>query len=156
MALFGRKKQQDSVLPDEVNQYYRSQKREKTGVVLVMGILALIATLLVGLAVFFGGRFIYNKIKGDDKAPTATVQTDTSNTQGSQSADENSDEGSTDTPTGDQQVAPTDDAEVTENNSTNTGSEQGSETSNNPGETPQLGDQPQTTTILPRTGDEGQ
>lgn len=72
MALFNRsKKNQKSVLPDEVSQYYQSQRRERTGVALMLGIVALVVTLLIGSALFFGGRFVYRQFANDNK-PAAT------------------------------------------------------------------------------------
>lgn len=152
MALFGRKKQ-DSVLPDEVNQYYRSQKREKTGVVLVLGILALVATLLVGLAVFFGGRYLYNKVKGDDKTPTATVQTDNNKTDNTLEISEPED--------GQSNVVDVDGTPATDSIDSDASTTESTDSvDSTPEQTPSLGDEEasrptETTTILPATGDEG-
>jgi hypothetical protein len=132
VALFRRKKQ-DSVLPDEVNQYYKSQKREKTGVAFALGILALIATLLVGLGVFFGGRYIYQNYIKDDPAPNPTVQVDP-NANNPQSEADKKDKPNSGA-VGDQQVTP------------------GPELTTPRGQTPSLGDEP--TGTLPATGDEG-
>ena len=74
MALFNRSKKQTSVLPDEVSQYYQSQRRERTGVALMLGVVALIITLLIGAALFFGGRFVYRQFVEDDKKATETAQ----------------------------------------------------------------------------------
>ena len=136
MALFRRKQQQSSILPDEVNQYYQSQRRERTGVVFMLGILALIATLLVGLSVFFGGRYIYNKVRGNDTQPNTTVQTDNNKINGTLEISEAEKNRSNNS--GDQEVAPTENTE--------------SETNTAPDQTPNLGDEPE---ILPATGDEG-
>lgn len=136
MALFRRKQQQSSILPDEVNQYYQSQRRERTGVVFMLGILALIATLLVGLGVFFGGRYIYNKVRGNDTQPNTTVQTDNNKINGTLEISEAEKNRSNNS--GDQEVAPTENTE--------------SETNAAPDQTPNLGDEPE---ILPATGDEG-
>lgn len=139
MALF-RRKQQNSVLPDEVNQYYQSQRREKTGVVFVLGILALVATLLVGLGVFFGGRYLYQKIRGNDtpKTPGATVQVDPNTNK----VELPQIEGNGVPGQGDQEVAPT----------PSNGNVQAPENPTTPQQTPVLGDEP---TTLPATGDEG-
>ena len=145
MALFGRKSQQ-TILPDEVNQYYAAQRRERTGVAFMLGLFALIATLLVGLGVFFGGRYLYQKIQGDDKAKTpAVVQID--NGTGKVILPEiagNSVGGSNVTP-GDQEVAPTTPTQTTPKT---------------PTQTPSTGDDssvnaPTNPVTLPSTGDEG-
>ncbi len=53
------KRKQKVVLPEEVNQYYQSQRRERAGVAVILGIVALLVTLLVASALFFGGRWAY-------------------------------------------------------------------------------------------------
>ena len=136
MALFRRKQQQSSILPDEVNQYYQSQRRERTGVVFMLGILALVATLLVGLGVFFGGRYIYNKVRGNDTQPNTTVQTDNNKINGNLEISEAEKNRSNNS--GDQEVTPTENTESVTNTA--------------PDQTPNLGDEPE---ILPATGDEG-
>lgn len=78
MALFNRSRRNQSVLPEEVSQYYQSQRRERTGVAIVLGIVALVVTLLIGAALFFGGRYVYRQLKGDDK-PATTQQADSDN-----------------------------------------------------------------------------
>lgn len=75
MAVFRRsRKTQQSVLPDEVNQYYQSQRRERTGVALLLGIVALVVTLLIGAALFFGGRYIYRQFVDNDNDQAQTAQ----------------------------------------------------------------------------------
>lgn len=135
MAIF-RRKQQSSVLPEEVNQYYQSQRREKTGVVFFLGILALVATLLIGLGVFFGGRYLYQKIRGNETSPTtvqttpATVTTQTPQLEISEAPNSSNVTSATPTPPA--------------------GTPAPSATT--PTQTPALGDEP---TTLPATGDEG-
>ncbi len=135
MAIF-RRKQQPSVLPEEVNQYYQSQRREKTGVVFFLGILALVATLLIGLGVFFGGRYLYQKIRGNETSPTtvqttpATVTTQTPQLEISEAPNSSNVTSATPTPP--------------------VGTPAPSATT--PTQTPALGDEP---TTLPATGDEG-
>ena len=78
MALFKRK-DNSSVLPDEVSEYYQSQRRERTGVAITLGVVALVVTLLIGAGLFFGGRYAYNKIAGNDEAATTETTTESSN-----------------------------------------------------------------------------
>ena len=61
-----RNSRQKSVLPDEVKQYYQSETRQRRGVAIGLAIVALLVTIAVAAALFFGGRFAYNKITGDD------------------------------------------------------------------------------------------
>lgn len=143
MAFFDRfKRKQQSVLPEEVSQYYQSQKRERTGVALMLGFVALLVTLLIGAGLFFGGRYVYRKISNNDK-PATTVPA-TQDTKPSDSKPNEANQGTasdTDvtpppatTPTpGSSNVAP-------------------SPSPQNPQpQTPSTGDNP----ALPRTGDEG-
>lgn len=61
-----RKSRQKSVLPDEVKQYYQSETRQRRGVAIVLAAAALLVTIAVASGLFFGGRYAYNKIQGDD------------------------------------------------------------------------------------------
>jgi hypothetical protein len=68
MAFWDRfRRNQKVILPEEVSQYYQSARRERVGVAILLGIVALIVTVLVASALFFGGRFAYRKIAGKDK-----------------------------------------------------------------------------------------
>lgn len=73
---FRRTKQDDSVLPAEVDQYYQSEKRERRGVAVLLGIITLVITLVVSSGLFYGGRYAYRKITDKDK--TTVVQTNPS------------------------------------------------------------------------------
>jgi cytoskeletal protein RodZ len=84
MAIFDRFKRSDpSVLPEEVKQYYQSEQRQRAGVAVLLGVAALIITVLVATGLFYGGRYAYRKINKDDKqtASQQQTQTDTSKTQ---------------------------------------------------------------------------
>ncbi len=137
---FRRNKQPKVVLPQEVNEYYDSQRRERVGVAVVLGIVALIVTLLIIVGLFFGGRFIYRKVTGNDNAAVTTQLTGQGQKQGS--ADQR----------GDQEVKPTPSSpapSTTPAPSTPAPSPSTPPTAQQT--TPSLGD----TTTLPRTGDEG-
>jgi type IV secretory pathway VirB10-like protein len=76
-----RNNRQQSVLPDEVKQYYESEKRQRRGVAIGLALVALLVTILVAAALFFGGRFIYRQIKGDNnRGQTSSTSTTKSNT----------------------------------------------------------------------------
>lgn len=68
------RRNQKVILPEEVGEYYQSQKRERVGVAVILGVVALVITLVVASALFFGGRFIYRKIKGDSKPAPISIQ----------------------------------------------------------------------------------
>ena len=91
VALFKRD-DRASVLPDEVNEYYESQRRERTGVAIVLGIAALIVTLLIGAALFFGGRWVYNQFTDDDDSNNSSSTSQTIDEQANEEDDLDRDE----------------------------------------------------------------
>lgn len=60
--------QPNSNLPKEVQDYYESGKRERRGMVWLLGIGTLLVTLLLAAGIFFGGRWIYRQLTNDDQA----------------------------------------------------------------------------------------
>ncbi len=94
MALFRRKKPADKkttqqVTP-EVADYYKAERRERTWVSWLLGLATLLATILLVLGLFLGGRWIYRELtnKNDEtqttnqaastSAPTSAPSSDTS------------------------------------------------------------------------------
>jgi cytoskeletal protein RodZ len=74
-----RRNKQKSVLPEEVKAYYQSENRQKRGLAVGLAFVALVVTVLVAAALFFGGRFAYNQIWGnDEKQDSNTGQEQTS------------------------------------------------------------------------------
>lgn len=139
MAIFDRfKRKQKVVLPEEVNEYYQSQRRERVSVAIILGVVALVVTLLIAAGLFFGGRYIYRKISGTEVEKPATVQVEENKApeDGKQAAD-NQDGGRVDAPTNPAPAPSTPTPAPAPAPST--------------AQTPALGD----TTSLPRTGDEG-
>lgn len=63
-----------SNLPDEVQEYYQSGKRERVGVAWLLGIATLCVTLILAMALFFGGRWVYRKIANRNDKPNTTSQ----------------------------------------------------------------------------------
>ena len=142
MAIFDRFKRSDpSVLPEEVKQYYQSEQRQRAGVAVLLGVAAVIITVLLATGLFYGGRYAYRKINKDDNqtASQQQPQTDTSKTQsGAQSA------ANPNTPT----VLP--DSTGGEGSGSASTPATPPAASTPPANTPPLGD-----TTLPHTGDEG-
>lgn len=159
MAIFDRfrRNRQQSVLPDEVKQYYQTENRQRRGMAIVLALGALLATVALAAALFFGGRFVYNLINSED---TETTQQTNENRD-----DENRDEANQ--PGEDENSA----GQTPENNDENASPSPspaptptpapGDETPRStppspespapsPQATPNLGDSP-----LPHTGDEG-
>lgn len=76
MALFRRKKNQ-SVMPEEVRDFYASEHRDRKGMAWLLAVATLIVTFLVAAALFFGGRWVYRTVFDRDKDNgTATTQTE--------------------------------------------------------------------------------
>jgi hypothetical protein len=83
MGLFDRfKKKDDSVLPSEVDDYYKSELKNRRSSSVFMAILALVITLVVAAGLFFGGQAIYRAVNDDN--PSNPAQ-DTGNDQGNNS-----------------------------------------------------------------------
>jgi cytoskeletal protein RodZ len=76
MALFNRRKQNTDVLPEEVREYYQSERRERTGVAWLLAVGTLIATFIIAAALFFSGRWVYRTVfnNDDNKNKTTTSQ----------------------------------------------------------------------------------
>jgi len=58
----------------EVREYYDSSRQERQGLAWFLAFATLIVTLLIVVGLFFGGRWLYNKIKHNDTDNTATTQ----------------------------------------------------------------------------------
>jgi hypothetical protein len=72
MALFKRKKK-DSVLPEEVRDYYTAEKRDRKGMAWLLAIATLIVTFLIAAALFFGGRWVYRTVFDNDNKDNKTT-----------------------------------------------------------------------------------
>lgn len=66
---FNHKKQQDTTLPEEVQEYYDAGKRQQKGMAWLLAFGTLLATILLATILFFGGRWIFQKITGNDDKP---------------------------------------------------------------------------------------
>jgi cytoskeletal protein RodZ len=122
-------------MPPEVQQYYKSERRERTGVAWLLAIATLLITVAIILAIFLGGRWVYRKIR--DRNTTTTTQTaETPKTTESGSTNSGANNGTTNQPSGNSSSSsstPTNNGAATSNpnssNSTNTGASSGSTTS---------------------------
>ena len=134
-----RRKQNTSVLPEEVNQYYQAEKRERRGMAVLLGFITLILTLLIAVGLFYGGRAVYRNFNKDDQAKqpiTTTDQQEQKQKDGSPRPDDKPAE----TNTNSQGQTPSTNTPVTP-----------PAPAPSPTTTPSTGDQPS----LPHTGDEG-
>lgn len=73
---FNRNKTADGTTPPEVQDYYQSERRDRSWLAWVIGLGTLLATILVVLGLFYGGRWVYRKVKPQDNPNTAQVQTE--------------------------------------------------------------------------------
>lgn len=68
MGLFDRfrNRNDESALPEDVESYYRDDRSSRRSAALLLGLATFVATLLIGSALYFGGRAVYRAISGDD------------------------------------------------------------------------------------------
>lgn len=98
MALFNRKPKTDAVdMPPELQNYYQAENREKTWMAWVLGLVTLVVTILLALALFFGGRWVYRKVTNDEPAKVTTTQTENTDQKGSENNSSDSEDSSKDT-----------------------------------------------------------
>lgn len=109
MALINRKNKTD--VPQEIQEYYQTEKRERAGVAWLLAFGTLIVTIVLAAGIFFAGRWAYREIAGtdDNGAETTEVAQDEDQGQEGQPAD-GGDEGAAEDEfdsqdTGDDQVA---------------------------------------------------
>ena len=76
MALFKRRNKDTDSLPKEVQEYYQTEKRERTGVAWLLALATLLVTFLIAAALFFGGRWLYHTIFNHDENKDTTSSQD--------------------------------------------------------------------------------
>jgi uncharacterized membrane protein YgcG len=76
MRLFKRRnKTVQTNVPQEVQDYYTAERRERKSVAWLLAIVTFIVTLLIALALFYAGRWVYRKVSDRNKTTTETSQT---------------------------------------------------------------------------------
>ncbi len=137
---FNRKKKDQSVYPQEVQNYYQAENRERTGVAWVLAIGTLVGTILLAAALFFGGRWVYRTVFDNNSSD------ETSQTQNGQISDESAVDERPEAPQGDDQdtVLPGNDTREPSTTDTTTETPPQPQT-NTPPSIPSTGE-------LPRTG----
>lgn len=75
---FNKKKLDQSMLPDEVSEYYKEEKGESGRRSWVSALLTVAITALLAVVLFFGGKWVYQSIFGnnDESNETQTAQQD--------------------------------------------------------------------------------
>lgn len=128
MALFNRKPKSDSVgMPPELQDYYQAENREKSWMAWLLGFVTLVVTILLALALFFGGRWVYRQIRGNDSPTLETTQTQEEASQANEDTD-NTAEDEEDT----EQQGSTDSTATQDSGSTPTSSETGTSSTSTP------------------------
>lgn len=96
MALFNRRKQDKDALPQEVREYYQTERRERTGKAWLLAVVTLLATFLLAAALFFGGRWLYRAVfDNDNDNSTSQVEEIDEGQSASEGATESTDQGNT-------------------------------------------------------------
>lgn len=57
-------------VPQEIQEYYQTEKRERTGVAWLLALGTLLITIGLSVLLFFGGRWAYRQIAGNDNEKT--------------------------------------------------------------------------------------
>jgi cytoskeletal protein RodZ len=74
MALFRRNTTEDTTaLPEEVNSYYQAENRERTWMAWLLALVTLAVTAIVIIGLFFGGRWVYRKVRHTPSSSTPSV-----------------------------------------------------------------------------------
>lgn len=66
-------KRKKSILPSEVEDYYKAEKRDRTGIAGLLVLGTFVITFFLALAVFFGARWAYRKYVTKDSVTTSPV-----------------------------------------------------------------------------------
>lgn len=124
---FRRQKSTDLV-PTEIKEYYAHEERDKNRASWLLGAGVFVATVIIVLALFYGGRALYRVVFEDDNAATTEQTSDSANTT-NEATPTNDDKSSTDTP-----------------------SDQGAANTPQPSDTPSVDDSTTPTETTPSTG----
>jgi len=76
MALFNRGNKNKTDVPAEIQEYYETGKRDRTGIAWLLAFGTLILTIVLAAGIFFAGRFAYRKIAGNNDT-SQVAQNDT-------------------------------------------------------------------------------
>jgi hypothetical protein len=60
-------------VPEEIQDYYQTERRERAGVAWLLAFGTLVVTILLAGLIFFGGREAYRRIAGNDEPERADV-----------------------------------------------------------------------------------
>ncbi len=77
---FKRKKDNPNGILPEVDQYYQSERREKTGIAWLLALATLVTTIILATGIFFGGRWAYRAVTKNNKSVKTANNTKTATT----------------------------------------------------------------------------
>src|SRR5687768_699929 len=75
MKLPFKRNKNDSAVPADIQNYYQTERTQRSGVAWLLALGTLLVTVGLVLGLFFGGRFIYRTITDNDK-PAEISQTE--------------------------------------------------------------------------------
>lgn len=133
---FSRKNQTaDTSVPPEVQEYYQAEKRDRTGMAWLLAAATLIATVLLAIGLFYGGRWAYRTLFTDDNQTETRVDQDTEN------VDEAAGPSASQDAERDEQAAPdsNDEPAVLPGDGTNEPDDTADEAADRPAQTPRTG-----------------
>lgn len=93
---FSRRQDVTSV-PEEIREYYQTERRERTGIAWLLALGTLIVTVVVAMALFFAGRWIYRTVvdRDDNNGRTTEQAVQDDSTQKTESSDNQQTSGGT-------------------------------------------------------------
>lgn len=71
-----RRKNDVSAVPAEIQEYYQTERRERTGIAWLLALGTLIITIGLATLLFFGGRWAYRAVVDNDDNSPQTAQTE--------------------------------------------------------------------------------
>lgn len=82
-------------VPEEIKDYYQTERRERTGIAWLLAFGTLIITVVLGAGIFFAGRWAYRQVAGTDEetaTPTEIAQNEEQEQQTAQDTEDGNDQ----------------------------------------------------------------
>lgn len=75
-----RRKQNIEGVPQEIQDYYQAERRERTGIAWLLALGTLLTTIALAILLFFGGRWVYRKVANRNGNTSQVTQQPTETT----------------------------------------------------------------------------